>query len=401
MSKGFFSLAKVQSKPVVHTVPRCGLCGLYKHCKSPKMKPTGQGRKGILVVAEAPGATEDEQGTQLVGDSGKYLRKVLRSYGASLDRDCWKTNAIICHKDGNVTPTKDELEYCRPNLLATIKRYHPKVIILLGGPAIQTFVATVWHDKFGTVDRWVGWQVPDQTYNAWVCPTWHPSYLIRGAGYMYEMRFEEHIMGALKHKRRPYQTVPNYKQQIQCLNNDVTAVVAIKDMLRKGDLHMVDLETNCLKPEYAGSRIFSCAISNSKRTIAFPYTNATAAALKRLLYAKDYYRGAANAMFEDRWLRYYLGRHVRWHWDTVIATHVVDNRKDICSTKFQAYVQLGQPDYDSHINPYLVPPSKTGLNTIADLDMGDLLLYNGMDSHVEYRLARKQQRQLERELGAV
>jgi len=39
----------------------CGRCGLYKQCISPKMKATGGGEKGILIIAEAPGRQEDEQ----------------------------------------------------------------------------------------------------------------------------------------------------------------------------------------------------------------------------------------------------------------------------------------------------------------------------------------------------
>ena len=39
--------------------------------------------------------------------------------------------------------------------------------------------------------------------------------------------------------------------------------------------------------------------------------------------------------------------------------------------------------------------------TNADLDVGDLLLYNGMDTHVEYRIARKQQKQFEQVAYAV
>jgi len=37
----------------------CKSCGLYKNCNSPKMKPSGEGLKGILIVGEAPGKVED------------------------------------------------------------------------------------------------------------------------------------------------------------------------------------------------------------------------------------------------------------------------------------------------------------------------------------------------------
>ena len=32
----------------------CETCGLYKNCRSPKMKRFGEGKKGILIVGQSP-----------------------------------------------------------------------------------------------------------------------------------------------------------------------------------------------------------------------------------------------------------------------------------------------------------------------------------------------------------
>ena len=42
MNKGFFSISKIQSKQKAGHISHCGSCGLYKHCKSPKMQPSGK-----------------------------------------------------------------------------------------------------------------------------------------------------------------------------------------------------------------------------------------------------------------------------------------------------------------------------------------------------------------------
>src|ERR1700722_2808000 len=55
MSEGFFSLSTISSKAPPPLLPRCGACGLWKSCKSPKMKWSGKGKKKILLVGEAPG----------------------------------------------------------------------------------------------------------------------------------------------------------------------------------------------------------------------------------------------------------------------------------------------------------------------------------------------------------
>ena len=44
--------------------PDCVKCGLDKNCVFPRMKPTGEGQRRILIVAEAPGSSEDKQNKQ-------------------------------------------------------------------------------------------------------------------------------------------------------------------------------------------------------------------------------------------------------------------------------------------------------------------------------------------------
>ena len=117
----------------------CYSCGLYKNCITPKMQPTGKGEKKILVIAEAPGKMEDLHGTQLIGQAGQTLRRYLKKYGVDLDRDCWKTNVIICRPANNKTPTSKQINCCRPNLIKTIEELKPEKILLLGSIALQGF----------------------------------------------------------------------------------------------------------------------------------------------------------------------------------------------------------------------------------------------------------------------
>ena len=100
---------------------------------------------------------------------------------------------------------------------------------------------------------------------------------------------------------------------------------------------------------------------------------------------------AQNLKFEDRWTRVKLGHPVRnWLWDTMLAAHVLDYRRGITSLEFQAFVQLGVQLYDKHIKPYLKSVGQSRFNRIKELDLKDLLLYNGMDSLLTYKIAMKQ-----------
>src|SRR5437879_5510271 len=105
MTKGFFAaLDVVENKAPASLIPKCGACGLFKTCQSPKMPPSGKGRKRILICSEAPGRNEDEQGIHFVGKAGQFLEECLEECEINFRKDCWITNAIICRPPKNKLP---------------------------------------------------------------------------------------------------------------------------------------------------------------------------------------------------------------------------------------------------------------------------------------------------------
>jgi len=175
--KGFFSKTDFSHvKAPASLIPRCGACQLYLHCDSPKMPVSGKGKRKILICGEGPGANEDEQGIQFIGESGQLLERTLAKFDVDMRRDCWITNSIICRShtkdDKNRTPTPKEIDYCRPNLIKTITELKPDVIIPLGGSAVKSLLGWLWKEDVGPISRWDGWAIPSQKINAWVC---HPA----------------------------------------------------------------------------------------------------------------------------------------------------------------------------------------------------------------------------------
>lgn len=88
--------SKDSKEKIIMSKANCVKCGLDKTCITPRMKMTGEGKKEIFILAESPGADEDEYGKQLVGEAGQLLRKTLKKYGIELDKDCWKINCVNC-----------------------------------------------------------------------------------------------------------------------------------------------------------------------------------------------------------------------------------------------------------------------------------------------------------------
>src|ERR1700724_1744053 len=94
--KGFFTAESDKSKARIPLVAQCGACGLRRHCNSPLMPVSGEGRKGIFVLGEAPGKSEDLRNEPFVGKSGQLLESTLAKFGVDLRRDCFIGNSLIC-----------------------------------------------------------------------------------------------------------------------------------------------------------------------------------------------------------------------------------------------------------------------------------------------------------------
>jgi uracil-DNA glycosylase family 4 len=357
------------------------------------MPYTGEGRRKILIIGEAPGETEDAENTQLVGRAGQHLRGYLTARGVDLDWDCWKTNALICRPPDNREPTDEEIGHCLPNLTRCIRETQPEVIIPMGGAAVTALLGHIWREEVGPVGRWVGWRIPAQAYNAWVCPTWHPSYLLRAKDPLADLWFGRHLDAALACPGRPWPGgPPDYRKQIQIIPDPAMAAEIIHGMCERGGRFAFDYETNMLKPDGPDARIVSCSICwEGRRTIAYPWHGPAIAATQKFLRT-PHKKIASNLKFEERWTRRVFGHGVRgWWWDTMLAAHTYDPRKGITSIKFQSLIYFGVPVWNAHIEPFLKTKGTREANQVLrEIDLNDLLLYNGLDSLLEYMVAMRQ-----------
>ena len=395
--RGFFAGSTlVQDAPQLaqHTIaPACGECGLYRTCKSPKMPVYGKGQKGVMLVGEAPGEQEDDRGIPFIGKAGQRLRASLQSIGIDIKQDCWVTNACICRPPGNKTPDDVKVDSCRPNLLRAIEELQPKVIVLLGGSACRSLISYSWKENPGPILRWTGFQIPSQRPNAWICPTYHPSYLMRQNSELMDRSFDKHLEAAFQLEDRPWKQVPEWASQVEILLDTKQAVRRIRDFVKAKHTTAVDYEANALKPEYTGFKILSCALSSRKLgTISFLWNEETATAMSDFWFDPKIPKEASNLKYEDRLTRFYYGRRPRgWFWDTMLAAHHLDCRRGITSVKFQAYVLLGVGGYNDHIEPFLQSSKGKKINEAElEIEPSQLLQYGGEDALYEDLVAIEQ-----------
>lgn len=135
----------------------------------------GNPKARVMLVGEAPGRDEDEQGLPFVGRSGKLLDRMLAAIG--LDRQSvYIANVIPWRPPGNRTPTPQEIAICLPFIERHIALAAPDVLVCLGGPSAQTLLA----QRDGILrlrGRWFDYAAGGRTIPA--LATLHPAYLLR------------------------------------------------------------------------------------------------------------------------------------------------------------------------------------------------------------------------------
>lgn len=392
----------------------CEACGLYTNCKSPYMEATGKGEKGILIIAECPGKEEDLQGKQLVGDSGKLLRKTLSLLEIDLDKDCRKINSVNCrpvnNKGENRTPTDKEISCCRSRVWKEIDEFKPKLIILLGGSALESFLNHRWRKKLGGINRWRGWQIPDRDVNAWVCPTFHPAYILwSGKNPLIERTFRQDLKKAVSCLDKPFRKYEKEESIIQLLQDPIDIV---KELKRINDISpsemAIDYETTAKKPHREGQDIITAALSwveqEKEKCIAFPMNDEEVrkSFVLYILQNKKIGKIAHGISFEEQWSRVILKSSVSfWIWCTRLAAHVIDHREGVTWLKFLVYAYFGIVDYDSEIEPFIGSveeeediKSANAFNQIRKIPIKKLLYYNGMDSLETRRLYEIQKKEM-------
>jgi uracil-DNA glycosylase family 4 len=396
--KGFFALSSLMgAKKSLPLIANCQACGLHAAgCSSPFMKPLGDGTGKVMIVGEFPDRLDDSAGFPFSGgQAARRVRTAVAKAGLDSDKDVIWTNALTCSPGDRVRNPKS-IEYCRPNLLKAIETHKPRAVVLLGLWAIKSLVGFLWKEDVGEVARWVGWRIPCQRYNAWVCPTYAPDQLLNKNHPVMDLMFDRDVRWACHAKKAPWKEVPRYKDQVRVVFDPDEAAETIRAMTARVKRPVAfDYETNMLKPESDRSKIVCCSVSDGETTIAFPWVGSAVKAMKAF-FKSDVPKIASNMKFEDRWTRAVVGVEVRnWFLDTMLAAHVLDNRPNITSIKFQAFVHLGQESYDDHVKPFLKSkdPGGYGENRIDEVDPRDLMTYCALDSLLEWKVALRQHKE--------
>lgn len=98
---------------------------------------SGNPNADIMIIGEAPGKDEDEQGKPFVGKAGQLLTKIIESINLKRE-DVYIANICKCRPPGNRAPLRDEVSSCIPFLLKQIELIKPAFIVALGATAVAS-----------------------------------------------------------------------------------------------------------------------------------------------------------------------------------------------------------------------------------------------------------------------
>ena len=122
------------------TICTCTKCSLG-HTRKNFVFGVGNPNADLVLVGEAPGADEDEQGEPFVGRAGQLLNKILEAIHFKRE-EVYICNILKCRPPNNRDPQPNEIELCEPYLWKQLEIIKPKLILCLGRIAGQALLKT-------------------------------------------------------------------------------------------------------------------------------------------------------------------------------------------------------------------------------------------------------------------
>ena len=135
----------------------------------------------VMLIGEAPGRDEDQQGIPFIGRAGKLLNKMLLAINLQRE-DVYITNVVNWRPPDNRTPNDEEILEFLPFLQRQIDIVKPKFIFLLGGVAAKAILSTPL--ALGKLrGKWHEYKSLNLDGSISTIASYHPAFLLRSPQY--------------------------------------------------------------------------------------------------------------------------------------------------------------------------------------------------------------------------
>lgn len=167
-----FSDNVISLKTLRQCVADCTLCSLHQ-TRTQTVFGIGNEKAKLMIIGEAPGFHEDQQGEPFVGRAGQLLNAMLNAIGLKRS-DVYIANILKCRPPNNRDPVPTEVLQCTPYLKQQIALIQPDVLCAVGRIAAQYLLDT--QESLGQLRHKI------HAYGENKLPlliTYHPAYLLR------------------------------------------------------------------------------------------------------------------------------------------------------------------------------------------------------------------------------
>lgn len=114
----------------------CELCPQLVESRTQVVFGSGPADAQLMLVGEAPGASEDREGLPFVGASGRLLDSLLEGIGLAREQ-VFIANVLKCRPPENRDPRPEEVSNCSPWLDRQLEVIDPAVVVTLGNFATR------------------------------------------------------------------------------------------------------------------------------------------------------------------------------------------------------------------------------------------------------------------------
>lgn len=153
-------------------VDTCTACDLHTN-RTHSVFGTGNQNAEVMIIGEAPGFHEDQQGEPFVGRAGQLLNAMLKAIGFEREH-VYIANILKCRPPNNRDPLPAEVALCTRFLNQQITFVKPCLIIAVGRIAAHYLLKTKTslESLRNTIHYYGDHQIP-------LIVTYHPAYLLR------------------------------------------------------------------------------------------------------------------------------------------------------------------------------------------------------------------------------
>ena len=186
-----------------HGIKTCTKCTIRKNCNT-TVFGSGYPHANVMVIGEAPGATEDKTGKPFQGRAGQLLRKWLYHEVDFQPEQLFVTNILKCRPTNNRDPRSTEKKNCFPWLEEQIDIIDPQAFIFVGRIAFNLLMETNKSAGEAVKQPWAYRNKPA------LC-IYHPSFILRPNGAKYQ-QFTIDKIQEFKTALDAYQMLQLYKE---------------------------------------------------------------------------------------------------------------------------------------------------------------------------------------------